>query len=75
MAVSTWPVASTVEFYRRTLRLDWLEIKGRHVDKSEADYYILALEERTLADKLQVLFRDDAAEVLLARPMVPPVRT
>ncbi|MEK7753337.1 MAG: glycosyltransferase family 39 protein [Acidobacteriota bacterium] len=70
----TWPVAATVDFYRRTRQLEWLDLKHRHVDKTPAEYYILTGEDLQLAEKLEVVFRDDFAEVVLARATAPPVR-
>lgn len=70
----TWPVATTVDFYRRTRQLEWLDLKYRHVDKGPAEYYILAADDLQLAEKLEVVFRDDFAGVVLARATAPPVR-
>jgi hypothetical protein len=67
----TWPVAATVDFYRRTRQLEWLDLKHRHVDKGPAEYYILAWDEMQLAEKLEVVFRDDFAGVVLARATAP----
>jgi hypothetical protein len=63
----TWPVATTVDFYRRTRHPEWLDVKHRHVDKGPADYYILTGDDLQLAEKLEVVFRDDFAGVVLAR--------
>jgi hypothetical protein len=63
----TWPVAATVDFYRRTRQLEWLDLKPRHEDKGPAEYYILAADDLQLAEKLEVVFRDDFAGVVLAR--------
>lgn len=65
---ATWPVASTVEFYKSLQGLDWLEIRSRHISKEPADYYILAGEERGAAAGLEVVFKDEFAGVVLARP-------
>ena len=70
----TWPVAATVDFYRRTRQLAWLDLKYRHVDKGPAEYYILVADDLQLAEKLEVVFRDDFAGVVLARAIAPPVR-
>ena len=68
---ATWPTATTVDFYRRTRQLEWLDLKFRHVDKAPAEYYILTGDDLQLAEKLEVVFRDDFAGVVLARATAP----
>ena len=63
----TWPIHATVEFYKQVRRLGWLEVKPQQARKEPADYYILAFEEKAQADRLEVLYRDDFAGVVLAR--------
>jgi MFS family permease len=64
---ATWPVAATVDFYRRSRRLDWLQLQPRTGKPQPADFQILALDDRERAGNLEILLRDDFAGVVLAR--------
>jgi hypothetical protein len=69
----TWPLGQTVEFYKRVRRLDWLEIKHRQIDPGPAEYYILTFDDLAFAAKLEILERDEFAQVVLAQAKGPQV--
>jgi hypothetical protein len=71
--MATWPLGQTVEFYKRVRRLDWLAVKHRQFDPGPAEYYILTFDDLALAGKLEVLERDEFAQVVLARATGPRV--
>jgi len=71
---ATWPVVVTVDFYRRSQHLEWLDLKQRQINKDPAEFYVLAADELDLAKQFDVVFRDDFAGVVLARATAPPAR-
>ncbi len=64
---ATWPVAATVDFYRRSRNLDWLHLQRHTSNSGPADFYVLALDDRKNMGDLRVVLRDDFSEVVLAR--------
>ncbi len=64
---ATWPVATTVDFYRRSRRLDWLQLQPQTAKSQPTDFRVLALDDRGHAASLEILLRDDFAGVVLAR--------
>jgi hypothetical protein len=69
--MATWPLGQTVEFYKKVRRLDWLEVKHRQINQGPAEYYILTFDDLAPAGNLEVLERDEFAQVVLARAKGP----
>lgn len=64
---ATWPVAATVDFYRRSRRLDWLQLLPRTAKPQPADFHVFTVDDRERTTGLEILLRDDFAGVVLVR--------
>ena len=64
----TFPQRMTLEFYKRTWRLDWLQIRA--VEESPGDLYVLGEGDAGLVQKrkLRIQYQDPRSKLIVAAP-------
>jgi hypothetical protein len=71
---ATWLLSPSLNFYRTTRRLDWMEPVTRDGPNGPYDYYVLWGDDRPLVDKLALtpLLEDEIAAVVVAVRKIGP---